>query len=46
MLARDDISEAGKKYDALCDYLSHMEEKYSLEFDLQLFARKLKSMMK
>lgn len=45
-LARDDIQRAEKKYDALCDYLSHMEEKYSLEFDLQLFARKLKSMMK
>ena len=45
-LARSDGEGANKHYLEMLDFLSHMEAEYSLDFDLHLFARKMKSMLK
>ena len=45
-LAKSDEEGAYKLYEDMLDFLSHMEAEYSLDFDLHLFARKMKSMIK
>lgn len=45
-LANENKEEAGEKRDKMLDFLSVMEEEYSLEFDLHLFARRLNGMLK
>ena len=45
-LANENKEEAEKKRDKMLEFLSEMEEEYSLEFDLHLFARKLNGMLK
>jgi hypothetical protein len=45
-LANSDKASAAVMVDDMLDFLSHMEAVYDLEFDLHLFARRLKSMVK
>ncbi len=44
-LANEDVDKANLQYAEMLDFLSHMEAEYSLDFDLHLFARKMKSMI-
>ena len=44
-VAENDTETAMKKYEKMLEYLSPIEEEISLEFDMHIFARKMKQII-